>query len=130
MSPHLVGYLSSVILLITLGIQIHKQWKRGSSRGVSPWLFVGQLVASAGFVVYSTLINSQVFIITNSCLAGAAVIGLFIVLYHRTKVRHTSARGILGRGDRGVPRSGGADLRLGDMRTDHDPLSTSGGKAA
>ena len=59
MSPHILGYLSSILLLITLGSQIHKQWKRGSSRGISPWLFVGQFAASCGFIAYSALIDSS-----------------------------------------------------------------------
>ncbi|MFO0573999.1 MAG: SemiSWEET family transporter [Polyangia bacterium] len=107
LSPHALGYLSSIILLITLGSQIHKQWKRGSSRGVSPWLFIGQFAASCGFIAYSALIDSQVFIVTNSCIAVAALVGLAIVLYHRVKMRHSNVRDVLARSDRlGVPSSG------------------------
>lgn len=111
MSPHALGYISSVILIVTLGSQIHKQWKRGSSRGVSPWLFIGQFAASCGFIAYSVLIDSKVFIITNSCIAVAALVGLAIVIYHRVKMRHSSVRDVLTRSDRlGVPGSGRAEL--------------------
>jgi uncharacterized protein with PQ loop repeat len=120
MLPHALGYLSSLILIITLGSQIHKQWKRGSSRGVSPWLFIGQFVASCGFVAYSALIDSKVFVITNSCIAAAALIGLAIVIYHRSKMRHSSVRDVLGRSDRlGVPGSGRTELVA---RERHDAL--------
>lgn len=111
MFPHLIGYASSLVLLLTLGSQIHKQWKRGSSRGVSAWLFVGQLVASCGFVAYSALIDNKVFVITNACLAVAALIGLAIVIYHRIKLRHPSARDVLVRSERlGGPSSGRTDV--------------------
>jgi MtN3 and saliva related transmembrane protein len=127
MSPHILGYASSLILLVTLAGQIHKQWKRGSSRGVSPWLFVGQLVASAGFTVYSALIDSRVFVITNACLAAAASIGLAIVIYHRVKLRHPNVREVLARNARNeqlaVPGSGRADVLIHRER-----LSTSGAR--
>lgn len=117
MSPHILGYLSSILLLITLGSQIHKQWKRGSSRGISPWLFVGQFAASCGFIAYSALIDSKVFIVTNSCIAVAALVGLAIVVYHRVKMRHSSAHDVLTRSDRrGVPGSGRADATAPERR--------------
>jgi uncharacterized protein with PQ loop repeat len=123
MSPHLIGYASSLVLLLTLGSQIHKQWKRGSSRGVSAWLFVGQLVASCGFIAYSALIDNKVFVITNACLAVAALSGLVIVLYHRIKLRHPSVRDVLARSERlAVPSSGRADALY-----PRDRLSPSGG---
>lgn len=90
MRPELIGYASSTVLLMTLGSQIHKQWKSGTSRGVSPWLFVGQLAASAGFVAYSALIRNRVFVITNTCLALAALIGICIVARHRHRDRHSA----------------------------------------
>lgn len=87
MSPDIIGYASSLILLTTIGTQINKQWQSGTSKGVSVWLFVGQFVASAGFTIYSILSKSVVFTITNACLTVAALIGLSIVFYHRWKNR-------------------------------------------
>ena len=75
-----IGWASSLILLATILNQVHKQWKEGSSEGVSIWLFIGQIVASCGFVVYSFLVGDRVFIFTNSLLAVSASIGLFICL--------------------------------------------------
>ena len=46
-----IGWTSSLILLITIAKQLHKQWQERTSRGVSTWLFVGQLAASAGFTI-------------------------------------------------------------------------------
>lgn len=87
MSSQIIGYVSSIILLLTIGSQIHKQWQSGTSKGVSSWLFIGQLLASAGFTTYSILIGNPIFIVTNGCMGGAAILGLGIVLYHRRKNR-------------------------------------------
>ncbi len=47
----IIGWTSSGILLITLLIQILKQWEAGSNKGVSKWLFIGQLATSVGFTI-------------------------------------------------------------------------------
>ena len=63
-----IGWLSSAILLLTIGKQVYKQWHEGTSKGVSTWLFVGQIAASVGFTIYSLLIHSWVFAITNGLM--------------------------------------------------------------
>ena len=40
----IIGWLSSALLLATLVNQVYKQWSEGTSKGVSKWLFIGQLV--------------------------------------------------------------------------------------
>lgn len=87
MSPQVLGYASSGILLLTIGNQVHKQWQSGTSKGVSTWLFFGQLLASAGFTAYSILIGNPIFVLTNACLFVAAILGLAIVLHHRRTER-------------------------------------------
>lgn len=71
-----VGWLSSLILVATIGSQVLRQWRECDARGVSPWLFVGQTSASVGFVAYSIWLESPVFIATNSILLLAAILGL------------------------------------------------------
>jgi MtN3 and saliva related transmembrane protein len=83
----LLGWLSSAILVATIAKQVYKQWKEGSSEGVSRWLFVGQIAASAGFTVYSGLVGNPVFVVTNAMLLASAVTGLVIVLRHRRRSR-------------------------------------------
>jgi len=78
-----VGWFSSVVLMLTIGKQIHKQWQEGTSEGVSKWLFVGQMTASAGFILYSWLVNNWVFVVTNGLMLLSAILGLVIVLHHR-----------------------------------------------
>ncbi len=83
----LIGWLSSAILVAALAKQVHKQWRAGSSEGVSRWLFVGQVAASAGFTLYSALVGDAVFVVTNAILLASAVTGLVIVLRHRRRDR-------------------------------------------
>lgn len=82
-----IGWFSSVVLVLTIGKQVHKQWMSGSSEGVSDWLFVGQIAASAGFTLYSVLVRSWVFVVTNALLLVSAVIGGLIVIKHRRSQR-------------------------------------------
>ena len=80
-----IGWASSVILLLTISKQIHKQWRDRTSEGVSKWLFIGQLTASVGFTIYSWLIHSKVFVATNALMALSALLGWSIVYYHRRR---------------------------------------------
>lgn len=80
-----IGWISSLILVLTIGKQVFKQWKEGSSKNVSKWLFVGQLAASVGFTVYSWLVHNWVFVFTNSFMVVNAVAGLAVTLYHRRR---------------------------------------------
>ncbi|WP_242345418.1 hypothetical protein [Anaeromyxobacter terrae] len=89
----LLGWLSSAILVATLAKQVHKQWKEGTSEGVSRWLFVGQIAASTGFTIYSALVGNPVFVATNAILLGSGVLGLLIVLRHRRRDRRARALG-------------------------------------
>ena len=74
----LIGWASSGILLLTLITQIYKQWSLRTRKGVSKWLFIGQLATSIGFVIYSVGTGNMVFIVTNSLLALSAVVGIYI----------------------------------------------------
>lgn len=80
-----IGWVSSLILIITLAKQVFKQWKEGKSEGVSKWLFVGQIAASIGFAVYSFLVWNPVFIFTNSLLVINAFVGLMVNIYLKRK---------------------------------------------
>jgi MtN3 and saliva related transmembrane protein len=81
----LVGWVSSFILVLTIGKQIYKQWQEGSSENVSKWLFIGQMAASLGFLVYSWLVSNWVFVVTNAIMLVNGMIGLGIVLYHKSR---------------------------------------------
>ena len=80
-----IGWASSIILVLTIGKQVHKQWHDGNSQGVSRWLFLGQMTASLGFTVYSWLVGSWVFVVTNSLMLVNGLLGYLIVLRHRRR---------------------------------------------
>jgi MtN3 and saliva related transmembrane protein len=88
MSTELIGWVSAVILLVTIGRQVYSQWREGSSRGVSRWLFIGQLAASTGFVVYSWLLANWVFVVTNALMLITALLGEWIYLRNKKSRRH------------------------------------------
>jgi MtN3 and saliva related transmembrane protein len=83
MSTELIGWVSAAILLATIGRQVYSQWRDGSSRGVSRWLFIGQLAASTGFVVYSWLLANWVFVATNALMLITALLGECIYLRNK-----------------------------------------------
>ena len=80
-----IGWASSVILLITVIVQIRRQWRSGSNKGVSKWLFIGQLAASVGFLVFSILTDNLVFTITNAMLTLGNLGGIIIFFKNRER---------------------------------------------
>ena len=85
MATDIIGWSSTLILVVTVGRQAYTQWKQGSTAGMSRWLFIGQLAASAGFVIYSYLLDNIVFVVSNLFLLVIASIGQW--LYVRNKKR-------------------------------------------
>lgn len=75
MNPDIVGWAASAILLATLSRQIVTQWQDKDAKGVSRWLFAGQIAASTGFITYSWMLDNWVFIVTNALILLTAVIG-------------------------------------------------------
>ncbi len=78
-----LGWGASAVLLATLGRQVWVQWRERSTEGLSSWLFVGQLVASLGFALYSWLIGNWVFVVTNIMLLATALLGQWIFRRNR-----------------------------------------------
>jgi MtN3 and saliva related transmembrane protein len=85
-----IGWASSAILVLTIGRQVLKQWREGTSEGVSMWLFVGQMAASIGFTIYSVLVHNWVFVVTNALMVGNGLLGYFITLRHRRREKAAS----------------------------------------
>ena len=80
-----IGWAASIILIVTLGHQVAKQWREKSSAGVSTWLFVGQMAASVGFTIYSLLVRNWVFAVTNGAMVINALIGYAITVHHKRR---------------------------------------------
>ena len=80
MLTELIGWCSALILLLTIGRQVLAQWRSHSTQGVSRWLFIGQLAASTGFIIYSWLVKNWVFVATNVLMLATAAVGQWIFL--------------------------------------------------
>jgi MtN3 and saliva related transmembrane protein len=85
--PDLIGWISSCILLVTIAEQVHKQFRDDTSRGVSTWLFIGEMASAIGFLTYSILLGITVYIVTNSIMILNAILGLAITIHHRRRER-------------------------------------------
>ena len=83
--PDLLGWGASAILVATLARQTWRQWRHPDPRGVSHWLFIGQIAASAGFVAYSWLVGNWVFIVTNAVILATAIVGQCVDLRARRR---------------------------------------------
>ena len=81
----IIGWAASLILIVTLGHQVAKQWREKSSAGVSTWLFVGQMAASVGFTIYSLLVRNWVFAVTNFAMIINALLGYAITAHHKRR---------------------------------------------
>lgn len=84
-SPEPLGWLASIILLSTIARQIWRQAHARTVEGVSKWLFIGQMSASALYLVYSVLVANPVFIASNAALLVAGVTGQVIYLRRRQR---------------------------------------------
>src|SRR5690242_6613057 len=80
MVTELIGWAAAAILVATIGRQVYAQWRAGTTAGVSKWLFVGQVSASTGFVVYSWLQRDWVFVATNAVMLATAILGQYVNL--------------------------------------------------
>jgi uncharacterized protein with PQ loop repeat len=78
-----VGWVSTALLLLTLIRQVYKEWKSGSTAGLSKWLFIGQMAASVGFIIYSWLLHNWVFIGSNAAILVVAVVGQTLFAHNR-----------------------------------------------
>jgi MtN3 and saliva related transmembrane protein len=82
----LIGWVAATVLLATMGRQVYTQWRDGTSKGVSKWLFIGQLAASLGFVMYSWRLGNWVFVATNVLMLLTAGLGQWIYLSNKKAV--------------------------------------------
>ena len=78
-----IGWFAAVILMLTIGRQVYTQGRDKTCVGVSKWLFIGQIVASVSFVIYSWLLQNWVFVVTNAGMLAIGITGQ--VLYLRNK---------------------------------------------
>lgn len=87
-----IGWMSSFVLVITIAKQVYKQWSEEKSEGVSTWLFVGQIAASVGFVVYSVLVSNWIFIFTNFLTVLNGIAGLIMTIYLKKNAKRAKQK--------------------------------------
>ena len=85
--PHWIGLLATAMLVATLCAQTIKQWRECSVKGVSRWFFLGQVTASVGFITYSWLIGSVLFVIANTLVLASAFAGYVVLRLNRRRSR-------------------------------------------
>jgi uncharacterized protein with PQ loop repeat len=83
MLADMIGWVSAAILVATISRQVYSQWRSKSVQGISHWLFIGQLVASAGFTTYSFLLENWVFVFANFFIFLTAVAGQCVYLRNK-----------------------------------------------
>ena len=81
-----IGWAASAVLLAPLVWQVRKEWRAKDLGGVSAWLFIGQMAASAGFIVYSLAVHNWVFVVSNVLIATTALVGQILYLIKRKRV--------------------------------------------
>ena len=93
MDRDVIGWISAAILLATLGRQVFSQWRDGTSQGVSKWMFIGQVSASIGFVIYSWMLKSWVFVATNLLILLTALLGQWVYLRNKRRAADLASSG-------------------------------------
>ena len=78
MNSEWVGWICSVVLILTMLAQVAKEWATPKPKGVSRWLYRGQLGAEAGFVYYSWAVGNWVFVVTNTLLFLINLAGVIV----------------------------------------------------
>jgi MtN3 and saliva related transmembrane protein len=86
--PDIVGWFAAAVLLATIGRQVYSQWREGSTKGLSRWLFIGQMTASIAFIFYSWLLQNWVFVVTNALMLATAMLGEWVLLMNRKKAAY------------------------------------------
>ncbi|UXI67060.1 hypothetical protein [Tahibacter amnicola] len=76
----LIGCTSTLILIITLGRQVVLHWRCPDRSRGARWLFFGQMAASIGFIIYSAMVDSTLFVVTNCLILLTAITGFVIAL--------------------------------------------------
>ena len=71
----IIGWASTAILMATLWGQVYREYRLGKAEEISPALFIGQCVASLGFLTYSALVGSVVFVVSNGLILVTAFVG-------------------------------------------------------
>jgi len=84
-TDEVVGWSASIVVVMTTVGQIYKQWTAHTSKGVSPLLFIGNILASILFLNYAIMIHNVVYEVTNAIMVCASLFGLGLLIYQRRR---------------------------------------------
>jgi MtN3 and saliva related transmembrane protein len=82
---NILGWTATLVLLVTLLAQIHREVRSGKVDEISPLVFVGQCAASIGFLAYSALVGNLVFIVSNAMILVVALLGVWVRQHLKVK---------------------------------------------
>lgn len=91
-SEDVIGWVASLILVLTISRQVWLQWRNQSNEGVSKWLYIGQMSASLCFLLYSWLLGNVIFTVSNGMLLLAALLGQIFYLRNRRREARNHVR--------------------------------------
>ncbi len=74
----ILGWGRTFFLMETLWSQVYGQYRLGRAEEISPVLFIGQCAASIGFLAYSALVGSLVFVVSNALILATALVGEWV----------------------------------------------------
>ena len=80
-----VGWSASALLFLTVGSQVVVQIREKRTGGVPKYLFLGQLVSSLLFAVYSGMAGNAVFLVSNTFLVLTALVGQAVFWRNRRR---------------------------------------------
>lgn len=90
---HVVGWISSLLLLVTFGSQTYREWKgeKDKSEKYTLVFFIAAIAGTAGNLIYSLLVKNWVFTALNAALVVNNAAGLWIALRHRKQAQQAGA---------------------------------------
>ena len=80
-----VGWAAVTALFLTMSGQAWKLWRDRVKHGVGKLFFVGQIVSSSLFLIYSAMVGDRVFVVGNALVLTAAIACGGILLYNRAR---------------------------------------------
>jgi uncharacterized protein with PQ loop repeat len=84
-TQQVIGWAAVSALFFTMAVQAWKQWRDNVKKGIGKSFFVGQIAASALFLVYSAMLGDRVFVVGNALVLTAAIAGGSILWWNRTR---------------------------------------------
>jgi uncharacterized protein with PQ loop repeat len=80
-----IGWAAVTALFLTMSGQAWKQWRDRVRHGIGKFFFWGQVLSSTLFLAYSVLKHDLVFVVGNSLVLLASIVGGLTFWWNRTR---------------------------------------------